>query len=1301
MPEFEDLGVRAVVKDIGKFLGDLGRMNKGVQSTSQQMQRWGRGMQTAGMQLTKFVTLPIIALGAGSLKMASDFETAFTEVTTLFDLPKRQVASLRKDVLELARTMGIDPVEAARAMYQAISAGVPAANVIGFLTENVKLAVGGVSDLETVVDLTTTVMNAFGKSTADLTDIQDSLFLAVRQGKTTIGELGQSYFQVAPVAAAFNLEIDEMNAVLATLALNGVPTAEAMTQIRSAILALGAPTIRQRKRLDEMGISFTEAEFAERGFIDIARELFVATGGNKEQLRKLLGSVEAVNAVLVIAGTGYETATRFLGEYTNKAGSAQVAFEKMNETFGRQVTLLKTELKVALIKLGTALIPVARMMLKALRVVMAVLNQLVNTFVALPKPLQIAIIAFFALLAAIGPVLVIVGTLLVAMGAFVALMPFISVALIWLAVGFAAVILPILGVIGALLLLSAAALIIMDNWEPISKFFGESLPAAFEAAGKGIKDAILAIPKFLSGVAVKAVKIGSSIINGISKGIAGAASGLFRVVAQLVAGMIQLLNPVNWVVGSTLTEAYEKAGTRAGVGIDHRLLAAIKDGIPAIEDALAEPFEEVEGEAEEAGEDAGNAFIGALEDIVNRSMGAITSTLAAPLAAMRGVVQSLAGELQRLAGLPSVESAQEDLARAQLAVQEAALRPALREAEQARERIGDIDDEIDALVEQREELINLAHGHTAESDAVDDEIRALAKEKSALETSAEKAENAADAIQMQIEALNDLAAAREAERDVAVARAAIADQTLATDKEILAALGTMEPVVREVTSAINEQVDDLMTRFIPAWQDAAGAMGAAGDADVGELGDLGEIDFTEINTALEAAMAEINAPLNDMITDIRDFFTKAAPIFGLIGLGILVAIFLGWNIGLAVVVAGAVALLLHKFRKPILKFFSKLGKAIGKVVGKFAKFLKKHWKKIVQVALLVLFPPAGGLFALITNFEKIKDKVLSLLDKLVEGAKKLLSGLVRDVVGFFDGLVSDVVGAVNDLVSEVVGLFTDMTTDITGTVGGFINDVVSLFSGLPGQLVSALGGMLDAVGGVFAGLPGIIIGAIGDIGSQLFEIGAGIIGSLLDGISGAAGLGGDIAKGIANTLIKAMNSVLSFLGDAVMMLKEALDKLPFKNPAGDALIALADLLREGIPTLAHGLWRVPGTGIGDTVPAMLAPDEMVVPRALAEAIRSRAGSFQSLADLISGRSGGSSALGSFMNEVGTQDRLEALPARTSVSTSIAVSAPISVTIQAQSWDEIRRLVHQEIDVALGEAQSDSERAGSELSAGIS
>ncbi len=1265
MASFQDLGVRAIVKDIGKFLGDVGRMNSAVKTAGQNMQRVGRGMTQAGTALTAGLTLPIVAIGGGAIKMASDFETAFTEVTTLFDLPKEQVNTLREDVLALSKTMGIDPVESAKAMYQAISAGVPAANVIGFLNENVKLAVGGVSDLETVVDVTTTVMNAWGKTTEDITDIQDSLFLAVRQGKTTVGELGQSFFQVAPVAAAFNLKIDEVNAVLATLALNGTPTAEAFTQIRSAIVSLGAPTIRQRKRLDEMGISFSEAEFAERGFISIARELFEATGGNKEQLRKLLGSIEAVNAVLVIGGQGYETATRFLGEYETKAGKAEEAFDKMNATFGRQVTLLKTELKVAFIKLGAALIPIARAVLKAFRVFLKIMDQVITVFTKLPKPLQIAIVAFFALLAALGPVLLILGTLLTAMGAFVFLMPSLSTAILFVAVAFAAAIPFIVGFIGVMLLAAGIASIIITNWEPLTKFFGDTLPEAFEAGASVIEGAFDGIGRQLASFAASAIRLGANIIIAVGKGIAGAAQGLFNIIAKVVVGIITLLNPANWVVGSSMDEAYAAAGESAV----RSMVISEKDEFERLSkfltDAVVEPIEEAMEEteevAEEGGEAAGNAFLSALEDIVTRSMGAVTSALAAPLEAMRGVVQSLASELQRLAGLPSVESAEEALERAQLGVQEAALRPALRAAREARDRIRDIDDEVDALVEKREELIRLAQGHTAESDAVDDEIRSLVKEKEALDASAKKTEDQADAIQMQIAALNDLAASREAERAVAVARAQIADKTLATDQEIIVALGRMEPIIREVTSAINAQVGDLQTRFIPAWEDAASAIaGAGGGGAVGapEVGDLGEIDFSEINQALTDALADIESPLENMITDIEKFFKKVGPTLAFIGLGILFGLFFSWNIGLPIIIGAVIGLLIITFKDEINSAFSAIAEfitgALGTISGAFSNLPRRIEEVIGSIVDVLLFP-----------FKTAKNLLIG---------DPLVGDIIAGIVAFFFGLPLQIVEALISLVPKLLEVWIGVQLAVIGFIVGLIGDIVGLFIGLPGAILEGITGAIGPLLGFFAGLPGMLLGAIGDIAGSFFSLGADIIGGLVSGIT-SIDIGG-VVSGLAGELTGAVDDLTG-------------------GVAGDIVGGL-----KSLSPFAHGAFEIPGAGGADSVPGLLTPGEMVVPRGLAEMIRSQVGSFQGLADLVSGRSGGSAALAGVMGATGMRDQLEAMPARSSVASTVSVNAPISVTIQARSWEEIRRLVTSEVDTALEDARRETVRAGAEIGGGI-
>jgi TP901 family phage tail tape measure protein len=297
------------------------------------------------------------ALGVASLMMAADFETAFAEVTTLFDAPKEQVDALRQGVLDLSAEMGVDAIEATQALYQAISAGVAPDNALEFLNQNVRLAVGGVTDLKTAVDLTTTVMNAFGLAEEDLGRINDTLFTTVRLGKTTVDELGQALFNVAPIAAASGASIEEVGAALAVLTAGGTRTSEATTQLRSAIQALTAPTVRQVSRAQALGFTFDETAIATQGLQATINDLMEATGGSQQQLRMLLGSTEAVQAVLRLAGTGADDFTSALLDMDNKAGATQEAFDRMNETFGRQVAILTSQLKVAMIEIGLRVLP--------------------------------------------------------------------------------------------------------------------------------------------------------------------------------------------------------------------------------------------------------------------------------------------------------------------------------------------------------------------------------------------------------------------------------------------------------------------------------------------------------------------------------------------------------------------------------------------------------------------------------------------------------------------------------------------------------------------------------------------------------------------------------------------------------------------------------------------------------------------------------------------------------------------------------------------------------------------------------
>ena len=160
----------------------------------------------------------------------------------MMGLADEEFTDFSKQVQTLESDLGVDAVESANALYQAISAGIPKENVLEFLEIATKAAIGGVTDTETAVDGLTTVINAFKLPMSDAQKVADLMFTTVKGGKTTFEELSASLFNVAPIAAASGVSFEETAAALATMTKQGVKTAQATTQLRQEMVALQKPT---------------------------------------------------------------------------------------------------------------------------------------------------------------------------------------------------------------------------------------------------------------------------------------------------------------------------------------------------------------------------------------------------------------------------------------------------------------------------------------------------------------------------------------------------------------------------------------------------------------------------------------------------------------------------------------------------------------------------------------------------------------------------------------------------------------------------------------------------------------------------------------------------------------------------------------------------------------------------------------------------------------------------------------------------------------------------------------------------
>lgn len=279
---------------------------------------------------------------AKAAKSSYDFEQEFRknmlEVATISTQVSDDMTGFMNQVMDITREIPIKAPEAARALYEIVSAGHDGADGMKILEVSARSAIGGLTDTATAADAITTILNAYNLSADKASSVSDQLFTTVRLGKTTFGELGSSIAQVAPIAAAYGIGIDEVLAAVASLTKQGTPTAEAMTKIRAAIQGTA----------NELG----DAAFHGRTFQEALQLINEKAGGSASKMKEMLGTDEGLAAALALTGKNARSAASDLKELRDSLGATEAAFGKMKDEAGNQLILLANNIQAYLRPLG-------------------------------------------------------------------------------------------------------------------------------------------------------------------------------------------------------------------------------------------------------------------------------------------------------------------------------------------------------------------------------------------------------------------------------------------------------------------------------------------------------------------------------------------------------------------------------------------------------------------------------------------------------------------------------------------------------------------------------------------------------------------------------------------------------------------------------------------------------------------------------------------------------------------------------------------------------------------------------------
>ena len=312
------------------------------------------GLKSATTNFAAGLGRDLLALGAafgslqavgGVLKSVRNLDTAFAEIKTIIPDVSQANQELRQSFVDLSGQFGTSAAEQAKSFYSIVSAGitdtVQAQELL--LTAN-RLAVGGLTDVNTAIDVLTSSINAYGAENLSAQQASDVLFGTVRLGKTRIEELAASLGQVLPTASTLKVSFQDTNAALAALTTRGISTSQAVTQLNAVFTAVLSKQDAAKKLGKEVADAFKLQSLQSKGLTKFLFDLNNSLGGSERALTQLIGSAEGARAILTLAGDGFKTLDNNVNQLNNSLGSSTEAFNKVNDTIGQQLEQLGSKI---------------------------------------------------------------------------------------------------------------------------------------------------------------------------------------------------------------------------------------------------------------------------------------------------------------------------------------------------------------------------------------------------------------------------------------------------------------------------------------------------------------------------------------------------------------------------------------------------------------------------------------------------------------------------------------------------------------------------------------------------------------------------------------------------------------------------------------------------------------------------------------------------------------------------------------------------------------------------------------------
>ena len=382
-------GIKKSNREIAKLEQDI---DKAVESINAKL-------AVIGTSLSIGVTAPLTLLGKAALDTFSNFEQSMQNTFSVMGASASEMEALRKKAEDMGATTRFSTSQAADALYSLGSAGQTAEQAMNSLDGVLQLAGATGSDLAFTSSTIASTLSQFNLSAEKSGHIADVFSTAIGKSQANMTKLSYSMKYVGPVAAGLGVSLETSTAALMRLYNTGFGGEQAGTILRSGLQKLASGTEDVKKKLQELGISYDEVNPKTNDLADIIQRLKDANI-DVAKSSELFGEAAAAGMQALIEGGGDAIRTMD-GLLQASDGAAKKMQDIQNASFANTKAELSSAFEAVQITLTSNVIPAVDAVAKSITRILQVVNEL-------PVGVQTTGTAFAALVAAAGPLLLVV-----------------------------------------------------------------------------------------------------------------------------------------------------------------------------------------------------------------------------------------------------------------------------------------------------------------------------------------------------------------------------------------------------------------------------------------------------------------------------------------------------------------------------------------------------------------------------------------------------------------------------------------------------------------------------------------------------------------------------------------------------------------------------------------------------------------------------------------------------------------------------------------------------------------------------